>query len=260
MKRKLMCALAIVLVFALGTTAFAATAASVKTLWEQVNDKLEELREKTLTETQQATLRTIQDSFMKLTHSDPEREAKLTAFTETLSESQKAAFEEIMPKMPEGEPPADGQPTGAQPVGAPPARPEGAGTGERPAPPSGERPTGTPPARPEGDSSARPAPPTGTDGTPPAGGRGQMTEEELAAMQAKRDAFAATLTEAQKAAYEEIFPAKAPEAPSAEEGQASSAEKEKAPKFEADFSKLTSEQLAEMETQLKDLLTQLNKL
>ncbi len=253
MKRKLLCVLAVALVIALSTTAMAATAEGVQALWQEVGDGLEELRGKTLTETQQEALKSIQDGYFKLAHGkrDTEREAKLAAFKETLSESQKTAFEAFMPKLPEGEFPSDG----TQPTGTPPARPEGDVTGERPAPPSGERPTGAPPARPEGGD-ARPAPAEGEqpNGAPPAGGGGRaMTEEERAAMQEKRDAFAATLTEAQKAIYEEIFPVKAPEGQGEGEGR-------KPPQTEIDLSSLTVSELAELEARLNELLAQLKQI
>ncbi len=79
-------------------------------------------------------------------------------------------------------------------------------------------------------------------------------EKARAAMQAKREAFHQTLSEAQKTAYEEIFPAQAKEhqtqegEPNVREGTPSA----------PDMSELTAEELSELETQLNSLLARLN--
>ncbi len=260
MKRKVLYVLAAVVL--VSSTALAAVSvSSVTALWQEVNAKIEELRSETLTETQQETLRTIQGDFMRIGRSGIDQE-KLEAFKATLSESQKTAFDELMPQMPAG-----GPSDGAMPNGAPPERPEVAGT--PPTPPSGEMPQGTPPARPEGDGTGRPTIASGEmNGSPQGGGRRPaMTEEERAemekereAMEAKREAFKATLSEAQKTAYDEIFratPEREPQEPQANGSEQGN--REAPPQMEApDLSELTSEELSEMETQLKGLLEKLN--
>ncbi len=250
MKRKILYVLAALAL--ISSTAFAAvTASGVQALWHEVNAKAEELRAETLTESQQESLWTIQREFMALGRGEMDSE-KLEAFKATLSESQKAAFEELMPAMPTGEPD-----DGTKPSGTPPERPNGQASGERPAPPTGERPEGAPPARSEGGTGTRPTMAQGEmNATPPQGRGPAMTEEERSAMEAKREAFQKTLSEAQKAAYEEIFPSPA-EAPAS--GQQSG--RQEPPQMAApDLSELTSAELSELNTKLNDLLARLNKI
>jgi hypothetical protein len=253
MRRKVIFVLAIMLAFAFGTTALAATADGVQALWRQVGEELGALRGKTLTESQQETLKAVQDEYFKLirndntTHvRDTEREEKITSFMASLSESQKTAFDEFMPKMPAGEPTG-----GNKPNGMPPARPEGEDyNGERPAPPSGAKPAGTP-ARPDGTAFPASPPSAGMpQGERPEGGAGfAMTDEEREAMKEKREAFIATLSEAQKEAYEDIFPA-----------DMEGGEGRMFPMAEIDLSALTSSELANMEGRLNSMLTKLKQL
>ncbi len=269
MKRKVLYILA-ALILVSSTALAAVSVSSVQALWQEVNAKVQELRSETLTEAQQESLRVIQGDFMRLGRGGIDQE-KLEAFKATLNESQKAAFEELMPAMPTGEG------NGTMPYGAPPERPEGDGTGTPPAPPSGERPQGappsgempqgTPPARPEGDGTGRPTMAAGETNGSSGGGRGPaMTEEqraemekERAAMQEKREAFKAQLSEAQKTAYEEIFPAQMqePQENQAQDGE-QSAKKDRPAQPAPDLSELTDEELSELETQLKGLLEKLN--
>ncbi len=253
MKRKLLCIMAIVLALAFSTTALAATTDDVQTLWRQVGEELEGLREKNLTDSQQETLRSIQNDYFALARSDnnasnwnSERADKITSFVETLSEAQKTAFEDFIPQIP-----AEGAAGIARPDGTMPERPTGEGlNGERPAPPSGERPDGTPPTMPEGMEFAGSPPPGGmAAGTRPQGEPGYaMTDEEREAMKEKRDAFTATLSEAQKAAYEDIFPAN-------KDGESGMF-----PLAEIDLSAMTSSELADMEERLNSMLAQLKQL
>lgn len=197
----------------LGVSALAAavTLSDVQALDQQVRDKIASLQSQSLTSAQTTKLTKAQKSYASLMTSGSKTASKTTV-ADTQRDAKITAFKATL---------SDTQKAALEAfMPSQPAR-------------SDVKPTGT-------------APKT-ADGTKPTA---QMTDADRQAMESKRTAFVATLSDEQKKAFEEIFPT----------GQQMGQMPQTTGGASLDLSTLTSSQLTKMQKKLKTLLNTLNKI